>query len=90
MRFGLVWCDLAQRAVGADWANQTNGLGRYNLMDDANVPSLLSIPYLGYRSPHDPDGTIATNTRRFVLSEDNRYFYAGTTTHAHDSPWVND
>jgi meiotically up-regulated gene 157 (Mug157) protein len=51
-------------------------------MDDANVPSLLSMPYLGYRSPHDPDGAIANNTRRFVLSEGNRYFYTGTTTHA--------
>jgi meiotically up-regulated gene 157 (Mug157) protein len=46
-------------------------------MDDANVPSLLSIPYLGYRSPHDPDGRIANNTRRFVLSRDNPHYYAG-------------
>jgi meiotically up-regulated gene 157 (Mug157) protein len=47
-------------------------------MDDANVPSLLSIPYLGYRSPHDPDGRIANNTRRFVLSKDNPHYYIGT------------
>jgi meiotically up-regulated gene 157 (Mug157) protein len=46
-------------------------------MDDANVPSLLSMPYLGYRSPHDPDGALADNTRRFVLSKDNPYFYTG-------------
>ncbi len=61
-----------------NWANQTDGRGLYNLMDDANVPSLLSMPYLGYRSPHDPDGALATNTRRFVLSKDNPYFYTGS------------
>ncbi len=29
------------------YAYETNGFGSYNLMDDANVPSLLSLPYLG-------------------------------------------
>ena len=33
-------------------------------MDDANVPSLLSLPYLGAVNPKDP---IYLNTRRFVL-----------------------
>lgn len=33
-------------------------------MDDGNVPSLLSIPYLGY----DYDEEVYANTRRFILS----------------------
>ena len=32
---------------GKIYAYETDGCGQYNLMDDANVPSLLSIPYLG-------------------------------------------
>ena len=49
------------------YAYETDGYGMYNLMDDANVPSLLSIDYLGY--PSDPD--IGENTRRFLLSNGN-------------------
>jgi meiotically up-regulated gene 157 (Mug157) protein len=43
-------------------------------MDDANVPSLMSIPYLGYN--YDPD--IYANTRRFILSHDNPTYQSGT------------
>lgn len=39
----------------------------YNLIDDANVPSLLSIPYLGYPG----DTQVTQNTRRFILSQGN-------------------
>jgi meiotically up-regulated gene 157 (Mug157) protein len=46
----------------------------YNFMDDANVPNLLSIPYLGYRTVDDE---IYKNTRRFVLSDQNPYFFQG-------------
>ncbi|RUS29244.1 Six-hairpin glycosidase-like protein [Jimgerdemannia flammicorona] len=43
-------------------------------MDDANIPSLLSLPYLGFLEKND---TIYQNTRRFVLSEANPYFFKG-------------
>lgn len=43
-------------------------------MDDANVPSLLAMPYLGYCSYDDPK---YLRTRQFVLSEDNPYYYKG-------------
>ena len=43
-------------------------------MDDANVPSLLAMPYLGDVSVDDP---IYQNTRRYVWSEDNPYFHRG-------------
>lgn len=52
----------------------TDGYGNYNLMDDANVPSLLAMPYLGYCSYDDPK---YLRTRQFVLSEDNPYYYKG-------------
>lgn len=71
---------------GKIYAYETDGRGLYNLMDDANVPSLLSMPYLGYRSPHDPDGALADNTRRFVLSKDNPYFYTGRLAKGVGSP----
>jgi uncharacterized protein len=46
------------------------------MMDDANVPSLLSIPYLGYKSKHDPDGQIYKNTRQFILSSNNPWYFS--------------
>jgi meiotically up-regulated gene 157 (Mug157) protein len=49
---------------GKIYAYEVDGLGNYNLMDDANVPSLMSIPYLGWE--YDP--TIYENTRKFILS----------------------
>ncbi|MBO4355980.1 MAG: glycoside hydrolase family 125 protein [Clostridia bacterium] len=59
---------------GPIYAYETDGLGNYNLMDDANVPSLLSIPYIGYRDKNDP---VYKNTRRFILSKNNPYYYEG-------------
>lgn len=40
-------------------------------MDDANVPSLLSIPYLGFADANDE---IYKNTRAFILSKENPYY----------------
>lgn len=68
---------------GRMYAYETDGLGSYNLMDDANVPSLLSLPYLGVCTPDDP---LYVNTRRFVLSEHNPYFYKGTAAEGIGSP----
>ncbi|AQT84345.1 hypothetical protein ERICIV_03654 [Paenibacillus larvae subsp. larvae] len=68
---------------GKIYAYETDGFGNYNLMDDANVPSLLSIPYLGYAPKDDP---IYLNTRRFILSEENPYFYRGKVAEGIGSP----
>ncbi len=68
---------------GRIYAYETDGFGNYNLMDDANVPSLLSIPYLGYRFVDDP---IYQSTRQFVLSQKNPYFYSGKAASGIGSP----
>ncbi len=68
---------------GRIYACETDGFGNYILADDANVPSLLSAPYLGYCAVDDP---LYQNTRRFILSPDNPYYYAGTAAHGIGSP----
>jgi meiotically up-regulated gene 157 (Mug157) protein len=57
------------------YAFESDGRLGQLLIDDANVPSLLSLPYLGYVSKRDPGGRIAANTRRFVLSAANPFYY---------------
>src|SRR5690606_32690352 len=59
---------------GKVYAFETNGYGSYNLMDDANIPSLLSLPYLGAVKPNDP---IYLNTRKYILSKENPFFFKG-------------
>lgn len=68
---------------GDIYAYEVNGLGNYNLMDDANVPSLLSIPYIEYK---DIDDEIYQNTRRFILSKNNPYYYEGSVAEGIGSP----
>jgi meiotically up-regulated gene 157 (Mug157) protein len=59
---------------GRIYAYEVDGFGNAFMMDDANIPSLLSLPYLGSVSAKDP---IYKNTRKFVLSEWNPYFFKG-------------
>lgn len=59
---------------GRIYAYEIDGKGHANLMDDANVPSLLSIPYFGYVGIHD---VVYQSTRAFVLSPRNPYYFAG-------------
>ncbi|WP_334330387.1 glycoside hydrolase family 125 protein [Companilactobacillus sp. HBUAS59699] len=56
------------------YSYETDGLGHHLLMDDGNVPNLLSTPYLHYTTMDDP---IYLNTRKTILSSENPYFYAG-------------
>jgi hypothetical protein len=58
---------------GKIYAYEVDGLGNALLEDDANIPSLLSIPYLGY----DYHPEIFANTKRFILSSDNPWFHTG-------------
>ncbi|MDD3275652.1 MAG: glycoside hydrolase family 125 protein, partial [Kiritimatiellales bacterium] len=59
---------------GEIWAYETDGYGNHHLMDDANVPSLLSLPYLGFCAYDDPR---YLRTRAFCLSPDNPSFASG-------------
>ena len=68
---------------GPIYAYEVDGLGHANLMDDANVPSLLSLPYLGCLPASDP---VYQNTRRFLLSPDNPYYYSGAAARGIGSP----
>ncbi len=68
---------------GIMFAYETDGFGNYTLMDDANVPSLLSLPYLGYVSSDD---ATYINTRKFILSEDNPFYYSGKYASGIGSP----
>ncbi len=68
---------------GKIYAYETDGLGNHLLMDDANSPSLLSMPYLGYCDKTDP---LYLNTRRFILSEDNPFYFVGSAAKGVGSP----
>lgn len=59
---------------GKIYAFEADGFGNQFIMDDANVPSLLAMAYLGDVPADDP---IYQNTRRFVWSEGNPYFFRG-------------
>ena len=59
---------------GRIYAYEIDGKGHVNLMDDANIPSLLSIPYYGYVSPRD---SVYKATRAFALSPRNPFYYQG-------------
>ncbi len=72
---------------GYIYAYEVDGLGNANLMDDANVPSLLSAPYLGYTRS---SSFIYRNTRKFLLSKDNSTYYVGKYARGIGSPHTTD
>lgn len=78
-RYGVVRTE----EFGEIYAYEVDGYGQCNLMDDANVPSLLSMEYLGYQSRR-PD--VAENTRRFLLSDANPYYFRGKAAAGIGSP----
>jgi meiotically up-regulated gene 157 (Mug157) protein len=71
-------------ADGPMWAYEIDGFGGRVLMDDANVPSLLSLPYLD----SSPDAKIYARTRRFVWSKNNPWFFSGSTLEGVGSPHI--
>jgi uncharacterized protein len=59
---------------GRIYAYEIDGFGNALFMDDANTPGLLSLPYLGSVKADDP---VYLQTRRFVLSADNPWYFSG-------------
>ena len=56
------------------YAYEVDGLGNALFMDDANIPSLLSLPLLAGTSL---DVDLYRNSREFILSHENPYFFSG-------------
>ncbi len=65
------------------YAYEVDGFGKYLVMDDANVPSLLAMPYMGYCSTDD---ILYRNTAEVILSANNPYFYKGERLSGIGSP----
>jgi meiotically up-regulated gene 157 (Mug157) protein len=86
------------RDFGDIFAYEIDGYGGTNMMDDANVPSLLAMPLWNYsqsefKLPPPPQdekprnyAEIYENTRRFVLSDSNPYFMRGPVISAVGGP----
>jgi uncharacterized protein len=70
---------------GMVYAYEVDGFGNALFMDDANIPGLLSLPYLGCVNPADP---VYKRTRELVLSDDNPYFFRGTAAEGIGGPHV--
>lgn len=70
---------------GKLYAYEVNGFGSCNMMDDANVPSLLGLPYLGAVSADDP---VYQNTRKFVWSQNNPFFFKGKVAEGIGGPHI--
>jgi meiotically up-regulated gene 157 (Mug157) protein len=79
-------CGVFQHPVLAQpvYAYEVDGFGNAIFMDDANLPSLLSLPYLGFCNSSDP---VYRNTRQYLLSNTtNPFFFAGAAGEGIGSP----
>lgn len=70
---------------GKVYAFEVDGFGNAYFMDDANIPSLLAMPYLDSMDVND---VVYQNTRKLVLGEDNPYFFKGTAGEGIGGPHV--
>ena len=70
LRYGKVY----NRKYGWMYVYETDGYGHDNMMDDANIPNLTTLPWYGWCATLDP---VYLDTRRFTLSFDDPYYYTG-------------
>ncbi len=80
LAYGRVW---NSSSGGWMYVYETDGLGHNVLMDDANLPNLTSLPFLGWCSAYDPT---YLNTRSFVLSKQNPWYFTGIYASGLGSP----
>ncbi|WP_166962760.1 glycoside hydrolase family 125 protein [Yeosuana marina] len=71
------------KTFGTIYAYEVDGFGNKVFMDDANVPSLMSLAYLG---AHKPTDVIYKNTRAFLVSDSNPYYIKGSSAEGQASP----
>lgn len=71
------------KEFGEMYAYEIDGFGSACVMDDPNVPSLLSLPYLGYV---DTNNTVYFQTRKFILSASNPFYASGKVVSGLTSP----
>lgn len=77
------YADASHLKFGRMLAYEVDGFGNSLFMDDANVPSLLSLPYLGCFPKNDP---LYQGTRKFLFSDNNPYFFKGKAAEGIGSP----
>jgi len=75
---------IANAPNGTIWAYEVDGFGGQILMDDANVPSLLALPYL----ESSPDAALYARTRAFVWSKSNPWFFQGSAGEGIGGPHI--
>lgn len=78
--YGRVW---KPQYGGWMYVYETDGMGHDLYMDDANIPNLTALPYLGWCSAYDP---VYLNTRAFALSSRNPYYFSGAYAQGLGSP----
>lgn len=79
------WGIVEHKEFGKIYAYEVDGFGSNCIMDDPNIPSLLSLPYFGYCSIHDD---VYQNTRKVILSKWNSFFAKGEVACGLTSPHV--
>jgi meiotically up-regulated gene 157 (Mug157) protein len=71
--------------AGRVYAFEVDGFGNYYCTDDGNIPSLLSLPYLGAAKVDDE---LYQNTRKMLLSAQNPYYCQGKAASGPGGPHV--
>ena len=84
---GLDECAIVEKNGKKIYAFETDGLGNYVYMDDANVPNLLSMPYYEYPFINKE---VYDNTRSLLLSKENPFYFEGSILTGIGSPHTRD
>jgi uncharacterized protein len=79
------WGIVQHKKFGNMYAYEVDGFGSSCIMDEPNIPSLLSLPYLGFCDVHDET---YQNTRECILSDWNSFFAKGQVACGITSPHV--
>lgn len=79
----MKWGTAKHLNYGRIYAYEADGFGNRLFIDDANVPSLISLSYLGYHKPKDK---MYRRTRKYLLSDDNPWYLRGKAAEGYGSP----